>query len=222
MDLDDALDHLGAVRRSLSTQERQGKPARALTAERTYPAPAEDVWDAVTDPVRLPRWFLPVEGDLLEGGRYQLIGNAGGLIERCDPPRSLSVTWEMGEAVSWVELSLTERDGSTTLVLTHVALVDEFAATYGPGAVGVGWDLSLMGLAKHLEDPSVAVDHAAAEAWSVGDEGRAFMTRSSDAWCEADVAGGTDPADARARADRTTAFYLGEAAPEDGHAGGHA
>jgi len=48
------------------------------------------------------------------------------------------------------------------------------------------------------------------------------MTLSSDAWCEADVAGGTDPADARARADRTTAFYLGEAAPEDGHAGGHA
>ena len=39
------------------------------------------------------------------------------------------------------------------------------------------------------------------------------MTRSGEAWYEADVADGTDPADARLRADRTRAFYLGEDEP---------
>jgi hypothetical protein len=39
------------------------------------------------------------------------------------------------------------------------------------------------------------------------------MTRSGEAWCEADVADGADPADARLRADRTRAFYLGEEEP---------
>ena len=47
------------------------------------------LWDACTNAERIPRWFLPVSGDLRLGGRYQLEGNAGGTIERCDPPRSL-------------------------------------------------------------------------------------------------------------------------------------
>ena len=33
------------------------------------------------------------------------------------------------------------------------------------------------------------------------------MTDSSEAWCAASIAGGTDPAAARAAADRTTAAY---------------
>jgi uncharacterized protein YndB with AHSA1/START domain len=212
MDLTRALDQIGAVRRGLSSRDHRGRPARALTAEQTYPAPVDDVWDALTSPERLPRWFLPVEGDLHEGGRYQLVGNAGGTIERCQPPRSLAVTWEYGDGVSWVELELTETDGATTLVLTHIAHVDEFADRYGPGAVGVGWDLALLGLERHLTT-GAANDAAAFEAWSAGEQGRAFMTRSSDAWCGADSADGTDPADARLRADRTTAFYLGEEEP---------
>ena len=44
------------------------------------------MWDACTDPERIGRWFLPVSGDLRLGGRYQLEGNAGGEILRCEPP----------------------------------------------------------------------------------------------------------------------------------------
>jgi hypothetical protein len=39
------------------------------------------------------------------------------------------------------------------------------------------------------------------------EDGRAFMTISSRAWCEASIAAGADEADARAAAARTTEFY---------------
>jgi hypothetical protein len=53
------------------------------------------------------------------------------------------------------------------------------------------------------------VDPAVVAKWSASPEGRRFLTASSDAWCAASVASGTDPAAARAAADRTTAFYTG-------------
>jgi len=212
MNLTDALDQIGAVRRGLTSLEHDGRPARGLTAEQTYDAPADDVWDALTNPERLPRWFLPIEGDLRVGGRYQLVGNAGGTVERCDAPRSLAVTWEYGDQVSWVEVDLTEDDGATTLVLRHIAHPDDRWDRYGPGAVGIGWDLSLLGLALHLET-GASNDPEAFMAWSASEDGQVFMRRSNDGWCEADVADGADPEDARARADRTFAFYTGQEEP---------
>jgi hypothetical protein len=53
------------------------------------------------------------------------------------------------------------------------------------------------------------VDPAVVAKWSASPEGRRFLTASSDAWYAASVASGTDPAAARAAADRTTAFYTG-------------
>lgn len=40
----------------------------------------------------------------------------------------------------------------TLLLLEHVALADDLAMwdECGPGAVGVGWDLTFLGLAEHL------------------------------------------------------------------------
>ncbi len=48
-------------------------------------------------------------------------------------------------------------------------------------------------------------------AWSASDEGRQFMTMSSQAWCDASIAAGTDPAAAAEAAARTTAAYTGTA-----------
>ena len=214
MSPDEAFDQIGAVRRAITSREHEGQPARVLTAEQTYPTGVDDVWDALTNPERIPRWFMPVEGDLTVGGRYQLVGNAGGTIERCEPPTALAITWEYGEEVSWVEVDLADRDGSTTLVLSHIAHVDEGRwKEYGPGAVGVGWDLALMGLYTHLGS-GVGVDPASAEAWGASDEGRTYITRSSAAWADASIGAGTDPDEARAAADRTTAFYTGQPVPE--------
>jgi hypothetical protein len=83
---------------------------------------------------------------------------------------------------------------------------------FGPGAVGVGWDGAIMGLARYLET-GAANDAQAAMAWMGSPEGKDFYRRASEAWCKASIAYGTEPEAARAAAARTTAFYTGESAP---------
>jgi hypothetical protein len=92
-------------------------------------------------------------------------------------------------------------------VLEHIAHVDdERWAQFGPGAVGVGWDLALRGLALHLETGN-RVDPAEAMAWTATEEGKQFIARSSEAWGSASIAAGTGEAAAQEAAERTTAFY---------------
>lgn len=207
MDIDVAR-HLGAVKRSVKALEKDGKPARAVILTRTYDTDLADLWDVVTNPERLPRWFLPVEGDLKLGGRYQLKGNAGGTITDCEPPRLLGLTWEMQGQVSWVEVRLTKESAQRSqLTLTHIAHVTDFWTQYGPGAVGVGWELGLLGLALHLTDPAAKLDEAT---FSASPEAKPYMRGSSEGWGEAAIAGGEPPEQARAAVRATTAFYTGE------------
>lgn len=208
----DIAAQIGAVAREVRTLDRDGRTARVVVASRTYAADVDDVWDAITSPERIPRWFLPVSGDLRLGGRYQLEGNASGEITRCEPPRHLALTWEFGGEVSWVEVRLEESArGETRLELRHVAYEDEHWEKFGPGAVGVGWDLTLLGLGLYLADGE-SFDRAAAEAWTVSEEGKSFMRSSSERWGDAAIASGTPEAVARAAAGSTTAFYTGEGA----------
>jgi uncharacterized protein YndB with AHSA1/START domain len=204
----DVISQVGAVVREVGSREHEGRPVRVVRASRTYPAAIEDVWDAITSPVRLPRWLAPVSGELRLGGRYQLEGNAGGSVTACEPPRSLAVTWEYGGDTSWVEVRLSKVSASETrLVLEHLQLESAHWKEFGPGAAGVGWDLALLGLDQYLEAGST-VDK---EAWPASDEGKDFMRSSSRAWGEAAHAAGTDAEVARAAAARTAAFYTGEA-----------
>ena len=185
-----------------------------MTISRVYDTPADDLWDACTNPERISRWFLPVSGDLRQGGRYALEGNASGTIERCEPPHRVDATWEYGGQTSWIEIRLTPEDGGRTrFSLEHVAHVgDEVWAEYGPGAVGVGWEQGLVGLTLHLDGSDAIPDRKAGEAWQVSDEGREFARRSSALWAEASIAAGADAAAARAAAARTADFYTGEPA----------
>lgn len=73
-----------------------------MTLSRGYSTTIKNLWDAVTNDERLPRWFLTITGKLELGGRYQLEGYAGGLINACEPPSHLAITWEFGGDVSWV------------------------------------------------------------------------------------------------------------------------
>lgn len=204
----DVAHHLGAVQRSVRSLERDGKPARAVILTRTYDTDAADLWHALTSPERLPRWFLPVEGDLKLGGRYQLKGNAGGTITDCEPPALLGLTWEMQGQVSWVEVRLARESATRTrFTLTHTAPLSDFWTQFGPGAVGVGWELGLMGMALHLADPAAKFDEAA---FSASPESKAYMTGSSERWGEAAIAAGEDPEQARTAARNTTAFYTGQ------------
>ncbi|MCK0091346.1 polyketide cyclase [Rhodococcus sp. F64268] len=154
---------------------------------------------------------MPVSGELRVGGRYQLEGNAGGEILTCNPPKSFSATWEFGGGMSWIEVAvIPEPGGHARFELAHIAHPEgDHWETYGPGAVGIGWDQALLGLGLHI-DTGDAVDPSEFEKWSLSPEGLCYVRESGNGWYEADVAAGTDPEAARARADRTIAFYSGE------------
>jgi uncharacterized protein YndB with AHSA1/START domain len=203
----DPVATAGLVTREVRTGERDGEPTKIAVARRSYAAARGDLWQALTDPGRIPRWFLPVSGDLVEGGQYQLEGNAGGTVLRCQEPEAFAVTWEFGGNVSWVTVALRPHDGGTTLELVHESPVDpEFWTQFGPGAVGVGWDMALLGLGLHLGSDA-SVDPAQAAAWSVSDQGKAFAGAAAHGWAEAAVADGDDAEEAAAAAERTVAFF---------------
>jgi uncharacterized protein YndB with AHSA1/START domain len=213
----DLIQQLNSVRRQVGTRVLDAGASRTVTISQTYNASIDELWDACTNPKRIPRWFLPISGELRLGGRYQFEGNAGGTIERCDPPHSFAATWEYGGGVTWIEIRLTsEPQGGTRFTLEHTGIAsDAHWAEFGPGAVGVGWETGLLGLARHL-GTDVAVDPSAAMAWLVSDEGKEFVRRSSDGWCAAYIAAGAAEAEARGARDRTTAAYTAgapEAAP---------
>ena len=203
----------GLVTREVRSGSRDGAPTKIAIARRTYPTDQADLWDAVTNRERIPRWFLPVSGDLQVGGRYQLEGNAGGVVERCEQPKSFAVTWEMGPMVSWLEVRLSPDGDGTTLELAHEAPVDpEMWGQFGPGAVGVGWDLGLMGLGLHLES-GAPVDPELGATFTFSPEGVEFVRQAAAGWADAAVADGDEAGPAHEAAERTAAFYTTQ--PED-------
>ena len=104
----DVQHQLNAVRRSVGRKTFEAREARVVSVSQTYDTDAADLWDACTSIERIPRWFLPVTGDLQLGGRFQLEGNASGEVLSCDPPRTFTTTWEAMGATSWVEVSRPE------------------------------------------------------------------------------------------------------------------
>ncbi len=207
----DVAAHLDAVERSVSSPERDGRPARAITLARSFATTMEDLWKATTRAERIARWFLPVSGELRAGGHYQLEGNAGGVITACEEGSHFALTWEFGGEVSWVDVRFSETsDGRARLTITHTAPLSEDWDEYGPGATGVGWELGLMGLSTHLERPEEP--QLGEVAFEASPAGRALIARSSKRWAEAAIAAGTPHDAARAAAARTTTFYTGESA----------
>lgn len=209
----DIVNEIQAVQREVGSGRIAAGDGRVIRLSRTYHAPIEDVWDALTDPTRISRWFLPVSGDFRLGGRYQFEGNAGGEIVSCERPNRLLVTWKYADTgspadVSEVEVRLSPSgDDATVFELHHTAVVpDEMWDQYGPGAVGVGWEQGLLGLALHLRGGSVADPMA----WQLSDEGRAYATQSSQGWGEANRAAGADEETVARTVANTTTFYAPE------------
>lgn len=203
----DFAAHLGAVTRTVDELTRDGKPARNVTLARTYDTTPTDLWSAITDPDRLPRWFVPVSGELKLGGRFQLKENAAGTIVDCDPPRFLSTTWECGNKLSWLEISIHQEADGAALTLSHICPIDDHWRKYGPAAVGIGWDLSLLGLGLHLSRPDD--DRFDEEAFAATAEGKATLVGLSESWRDAAIASGDEPTLAEQAARMTAAFYSG-------------
>ena len=164
----DTINQVDATHREIGNHAVATGEGRSLLLRRAYDVPIEDVWSACTDPDRIGRWLAPIDGDLRLGGTFQLEGNAGGEILRCEEPHLIKVTWAFG---------------GTVMELEHAApaeIIDEMVRTYGPGGtigIGTGWDLTLLALDLFLNDPRF--DPAT---WEDTPEAKEFATRSCQAW----------------------------------------
>lgn len=183
----DIAQQLAAIHRAVGHRTVEESELVAITVRREYQAEISDVWEAITDPERVRRWFLPLTGDLREGGSFQLEGNAGGDILTCQAPTLLKVTF--GGPVSVVTLTLAEGELPETTVLELDHTVPLEMAGGGAGALypGPGWDGGFLGLALYLagevaEDPVAAANSLAGQTFSQG---------SVRAWAETVRASGT-------------------------------
>ena len=130
-------------------------------------APAERIFEALTDPRQRLKWWgaegkfqaTHMESDLRPGGQWLMRGTGmggtpftlSGEYRSIDRPRLLEFTWlhESPENVllTLVRFDLDEKDGSTTVRLTHSGLTTEQSrATYQ------GWPWLLALLQKFVEN----------------------------------------------------------------------
>ena len=203
------MDVIDRLHEHLREVVSSGDEHRVIATVR-FDATTDDLWAAVSTPRLLAVWFEAPSGELHEGGRYRLDrSRTAGVIDRCDAPRLLRVTWEAGGSASIVEARVQEAPGGATLRLTHALPDDEHWERYGPAAVGTGWDGALVALHLMLgaDDHDVTAEDLAAQ---MPDAFRlAMVPVSTRAWSAAHAAGGANPDDAAARAARTEAFYTG-------------
>ncbi|GAA1861996.1 SRPBCC domain-containing protein [Asanoa iriomotensis] len=187
----DIANHLKAIHREVGTGPAEGGGEEVrVVLRRTYAAPVADVWDAITDPDRVKRWFFPLTGDLKPGGTFQLEGNAGGEIRRCEPPRRLTITF--GGPTSVVDLHLSPGSADDTeLEFTHTVPIEMAGSGAGALFVGPGWDGALLGLALFLAGEQIGDPMAAANSPEV----REFSRGSIDEWVAVVEASGTATAE---------------------------
>ena len=147
---------LTTVQRSMGNREIAEGAARTAVLRRRYDAPIDEVWNAITTPDRVDRFFLPLSGDLRAGGSFALQGQASGDILACDAPHLLRLQWtppgDRGYS-DQVEVRLTA-DGldATWLELEHASVADVFRNDPDTGCygVGTGWEGPLHYLGEYL------------------------------------------------------------------------
>ncbi|MFI6374144.1 SRPBCC family protein [Streptomyces sp. NPDC050546] len=137
-----------------------GRPA--VRFSRTYDHPLDRVWQFVTDPDELERWFPSrAEIELRPGGTVRFSGDphmadSTGRVIAVDPPRHLSFEWDGDE----LHFDLEETgDKRTRLTLTNVLQADNTAARNG-----AGWEVCLTALDARARGEQTAGPHAGAEA----------------------------------------------------------
>jgi uncharacterized protein YndB with AHSA1/START domain len=129
----------------------------AVRFERTFTTDPHDLWDAITDPARLARWFATVVGDLSPGGAFTIVFDDGsdpdrrteGSVRTCQPPELLEIAWSIaGEPDSSVHVELRPSDDvreATVLVLDHRRLPTTSAAGHA-----AGWHCYVEALERHV------------------------------------------------------------------------
>lgn len=139
----------------------------AFTEKRVFNAPATDVFRAVATSDGVTQWWGPgakdkvasAQFDARKGTRYSVVVaaetgdtyNFVGDIREAVPNERVVFSWEMDapnerEKDSLVHFSVAEKDGRTTLTLTH----DEFTTTEERDQCRMGWNSALNKLEQVL------------------------------------------------------------------------
>lgn len=138
-------------------ETRDGQDHLVLT--RTFTAPVEDVWAAVTESERLGRWFGTWTGDPATGQvrvRWDFedeVADEVYVIDACEAPHHLRLHNRSDDPTQvWtLDLRLREEDGRTVL---------DFAQVMSPGLpvtdVGPGWEYYLDRLADSVRTGAVS------------------------------------------------------------------
>lgn len=102
-------------------------PRRRVTRSVELDAPAEVVWDALTDPSLLADWLAPhVELEATAGSPLTCRLEDGelrhGVVTDAEERRRLSFTWSREDGPSHVDLRLTETEDGTRVTVSESAL----------------------------------------------------------------------------------------------------
>ena len=137
---------------SLASADGRG----VVRMEDRFGSDVDDVWSALTDPLRLARWYGEIEGDLRLGGQFRARlfasgWNGTGRVEACESPWRLLLTMrdadpqpgQPGETV--IEATLTANGDQTLLVLEERGMPVDLLAAYGAGV-----QVHVEDLAAHL------------------------------------------------------------------------
>ncbi|NPD03578.1 SRPBCC family protein [Nocardioides sp. zg-1308] len=127
-------------------EERDGETF--LVFERTFRAPIDDVWAAVTESDRLARWIGVWAGDPAAGSvAFRMTAEGDDVpeetiwVDECVPPRRLVMRSAQPDDAArlWVwQVDLAEADGVTTLTFAQGVTDTVLAESVGPG-----WDYYL-------------------------------------------------------------------------------
>lgn len=144
----------------------EGPEGPAIQITRSLPHAIEDVWDHLTHPDRLARWYGTYTGDPATGSVEVTMVEAPDqpgrcTIEACERPHRLHVVLEDPDGVAWrlrVDLDPADAGAGTALVFSQpVAGLETMAADIGPG-----WEYYLDRLQASLAGEDVeAVDFGA-------------------------------------------------------------
>jgi uncharacterized protein YndB with AHSA1/START domain len=140
---------------------RSANGAGVVRIEERYDTDIDDLWAAITDPIRLARWHGQIEGDLSPGGEFRLYLEADdidstGRVDACEPPRRLVVTtretdesYRKGQGAppfdAVKEITLTPDGDQTILVLEVRGMPLDKIAFFG-----AGWQIHAESLAAYV------------------------------------------------------------------------
>jgi uncharacterized protein YndB with AHSA1/START domain len=149
--------------------ERAPDGSTQIRFVRRLPHPVDRVWEALTDPAELHRWWGDTDLELAEGGRFALRwrntdpdGNAAtldGAITKLDPPRFLEISAAWGTTGSTgpgtpttLTWELEPVGGHTVLRFTNTLPTPPEEST-----TAAGWHLHLDALAATLAGEAVDI-----------------------------------------------------------------